>query len=300
MSLIRAALRQSEGDGQRSPAKARAGDRATYRHRRDLLGIAVGVVFGLSLAYGVHHWRAEQTPELVSVAPLAETAGNKVNAMLAHPPLAQAQVASQPPSLSDAKPEPVVAALNEPTLQPESQVAAEALSTPLPEPVADAPAGANTSSGVASTDSIQTDDAPESRRQPVRIERIDQTEVETMGPEQRLAALRRSLHAGQRSEAEQHLLALHQMLPSASLTRLRVDAWWARETEQSEQAISHYREIRQRLPDDLDAGLNLASLYWQTGRSDSAREVVRELRERYPDVAQVDHYWSIMRPQRSS
>lgn len=316
MSLIYSALRNGDSPratGARAPVAPRAGSvptRGVVGRQRDLGVVVFGIALGLLLALGLQllEWNpasagGESLVESRSPAATVEPAPREL-AFLPEPLAMPAGVIESTPQQPAADLTPVLARPL-PEVAKASKVAEPAVVNeplavePLPEVVPQAVTVASTTENVSERGTVTASVTPEpsARPEPVRVERIDEPEP-GMDPQQRIAAMRQAMADGDERLAARHLQALEEALPESSLTLLRVQAWWQRENDQPEQAIVLYQQVLERLPDDMDAGLNLAALYWQQQRADSALDILRELRQRHPESAQVERYWQIMRPGR--
>lgn len=92
-----------------------------------------------------------------------------------------------------------------------------------------------------------------------------------------LAALDNALAAHDAQASAQLLSTLGRQLPDSSLTLLRARAWAAHSQGDSNAADTHYRAVLQRLPDDEQAGVNLALLEAARGDGDAAQARLRRL-----------------------
>jgi len=79
-------------------------------------------------------------------------------------------------------------------------------------------------------------------------------------------------------------------LPPESITLLQLRAWYKMQSGDKTQAISLYRQIVGRIPDDETATVNLALLYWKAGQQDEARHLIGALAERRPESETVQRY----------
>jgi len=92
---------------------------------------------------------------------------------------------------------------------------------------------------------------------------------------------------GDLSAARQALAQLDTQLPEESLTLLRMQAWIAHAGNDAGNAEKLYRRIVERVPDDINAGVNIALLDARRGDADAARRRLIRLSGRYPRSPQV-------------
>jgi hypothetical protein len=83
--------------------------------------------------------------------------------------------------------------------------------------------------------------------------------------------------------AQEALYAVELLLPEKSLTVLRLRAWLALSTGDDPMAGHLYREILERLVDDLDSSINLAIIEARGGRAEEARRIILDISRRLPD-----------------
>lgn len=94
---------------------------------------------------------------------------------------------------------------------------------------------------------------------------------------EQLAALDSALAANDVEAIPQLLATLSRQLPGNSLTLLRARAWAAHSQGHGDTAETHYRTILRRVPNDEQAGVNLALLEAARGDSDAAQARLRRL-----------------------
>ena len=94
---------------------------------------------------------------------------------------------------------------------------------------------------------------------------------------EQLAALDSALAANDVEAIPHRLATLRRQLPGNSLTLLRARAWAAHSQGDGDTAETHYRTILRRVPDDEQAGVNLALLEAARGDSDAAQARLRRL-----------------------
>lgn len=94
---------------------------------------------------------------------------------------------------------------------------------------------------------------------------------------EQLAALDSALAANDVEAIPLLLATLSRQLPGNSLTLLRARAWAAHSQGDGDTAETHYRTILRRVPNDEQAGVNLALLEAARGDSDAAQARLRRL-----------------------
>ncbi|MDC7805923.1 hypothetical protein PQS31_03685 [Luteimonas sp BLCC-B24] len=90
-------------------------------------------------------------------------------------------------------------------------------------------------------------------------------------------AIGAAVAAGDRAGADRALASLEALLPSQSLTLLRMQAWIAHDGGAMDAAERLYRQIIERVPDDEVAGVNVALLDAGRGDVDDARQRLKRL-----------------------
>lgn len=264
MSLIYDALRQN---GTASPqatatpvARARGGGRRTgYLW----LGATGSVLLGYALVHTLSGNAAPPVPATATRAPLAAPAAAPATASVAVP-------------VAVAAPAPVAAAAPIPPLPPLAPRAATRTSAPpvagsdVPEPATPAPRLATTPSGqeVVHVQSQQMNITVSTRR-PAR-DAGPAADASARIPDA-LASLQRAVAQGDATAIDQQLQALRQLLPADSLTLLRNEAWVAHNRGDLVTAEDRYRQILSRVPEDTQAGVNLALLEAGRGQTDVAQ-----------------------------
>lgn len=264
MSLIYDALRQN---GTASPqatatpvARARGGGRRTgYLW----LGATGSVLLGYALVHALSGNAAPPVPATATRAPLAAPAAAPATASVTVP-------------VAVAAPAPVAAAAPIPPLPPLAPRAATRTSAPpvagsdAPAPATPAPRLATTPSGqeVVHVQSQQMNITVSTRR-PAR-DAAPVADTSARIPDA-LASLQRAVAQGDAAAIEQQLQALRQLLPADSLTLLRNEAWVAHNRGDLVTAEDRYRQILSRVPEDTQAGVNLALLEAGRGQTDVAQ-----------------------------
>ncbi|QDW67460.1 tetratricopeptide repeat protein [Luteimonas granuli] len=100
-------------------------------------------------------------------------------------------------------------------------------------------------------------------------------------------AIEAAVAAGDFDAARQALASLESMLHADSLTLLRMRAWVAHGSEDMAAAEQLYRRIAERVPDDINAGVNIALLDARRGDVADARSRLRRLSNRHSRSPQV-------------
>lgn len=264
MSLIYDALRQN---GTASPqatatpvARARGGGRRTgYLW----LGATGSVLLGYALVHALSGNAAPPVAATATRAPLAAPAAAPATASVTVP-------------VAVAAPAPVAATAPIPPLPPLAPRAATRTSaapvagSDVPAPATPAPRLATTPSGqeVVHVQSQQMNITVSTRR-PAR-DAGPAADTSARIPDV-LASLQRAVAQGDAAAIEQQLQALRQLLPADSLTLLRNEAWVAHNRGDLVTAEDRYRQILSRVPEDTQAGVNLALLEAGRGQTDVAQ-----------------------------
>lgn len=264
MSLIYDALRQN---GTASPqatatpvARARGGGRRTgYLW----LGATGSVLLGYALVHALSGNAAPPAAATATRAPLAAPAAAPVTASVTVP-------------VAVAAPAPVAATAPIPPLPPLATrdttrtSAAPVAGSDVPAPATPAPRLATTPSGqeVVHVQSQQMNITVSTRR-PAR-DAAPAADTSARIPDA-LASLQRAVAQGDAAAIEQQLQALRQLLPADSLTLLRNEAWVAHNRGDLVTAEDRYRQILSRVPEDTQAGVNLALLEAGRGQTDVAQ-----------------------------
>ena len=264
MSLIYDALRQNgtaSPQGTATPvARARGGGRRTgYLW----LGATGSVLLGYALVHALSGNAAPPVAATATRAPLAAPAAAPATASVTVP-------------VAVAVPAPVAAAAPIPPLPPLAPRAATRTSAPhvagsdVPAPATPAPRLATTPSGqeVVHVQSQQMNITVSTRR-PAR-DAAPAADTSARIPDA-LASLQHAVAQGDAATIEQQLQALRQLLPADSLTLLRNEAWVAHNRGDLVTAEDRYRQILSRVPEDTQAGVNLALLEAGRGQTDVAQ-----------------------------
>jgi Tetratricopeptide repeat len=83
--------------------------------------------------------------------------------------------------------------------------------------------------------------------------------------------------------ALEQLKAVQQQTPPGNVSRVRAEAWYALRTGDIAGAKRGYADILDRLPDDEEASINLASLEAREGRGEAARQLLAAALRSHPD-----------------
>jgi hypothetical protein len=264
VSLIYDALHQN---GTASPqatatpvARARGGGRRTgYLW----LGATGSVLLGYALVHALSGNAAPPVAATATRAPLAA-------------PAAAPAAASVTVPVAVAAPAPVAATAPIPRLPPLAPrattrtSAAPVAGSDVPAPATPAPRLATAPSGqeVVHVQSQQMNITVSTRR-PAR-DAGPAADISARIPDA-LVSLQRAVAQSDAAAIEQQLQALRQLLPADSLTLLRNEAWVAHNRGDLVTAEDRYRQILSRVPEDTQAGVNLALLEAGRGQTDVAQ-----------------------------
>lgn len=106
------------------------------------------------------------------------------------------------------------------------------------------------------------------------------------------------MSAGNYEQARSHLSKLQSKLPAQSITLLRMQAWYSVDTSDDDSARGLFLRILDRVPNDQNAGVNIALIDWRAQRFASALARIDRLHQMYPDSALVSQNWRSMHDQR--
>lgn len=106
------------------------------------------------------------------------------------------------------------------------------------------------------------------------------------------------MSAGNHEQARSHLGKLQSKLPAQSITLLRMQAWYAVDTSDDDSARGLFLRILDRVPDDQNAGVNIALIDWRAKRYSAALARIDRLHQLYPDSSLVSQNWRSMHDQR--
>lgn len=122
-----------------------------------------------------------------------------------------------------------------------------------------------------------------------------QSEVDSdQGMASRVDAFNAAMSSGNHAQARDALAAIKTRLSPQSVTLLRMQAWYAMDSGDDVAALDLYQRILERLPDDVNAGVNVALIDWRASRKQAARTRIDELHTLHPDMALVTRYWQVM------
>ncbi|MBD9370289.1 hypothetical protein [Xanthomonas sp. XNM01] len=102
-----------------------------------------------------------------------------------------------------------------------------------------------------------------------------------------ISAIEAAIADGDTARARQALTELEALLPSSSLTLLRMQAWVAHRGGDMTSAEQLYLRIAERVPDDENAGVNIALLSAGRGDVEDARLRLTRLAGRHNRSALV-------------
>ncbi len=305
MSLIHDALREQDGPVppvRPAPRASWWASRSAQARGGMLLATAGVVGFLLAgtllLSFGK---RGESGPPARAGASAASPARPPADAAATGPAITAVPSASpamvhapQPPfpgaAAADAPRTPetlAMPALAPPPDRPDAGVADAAVDmepTPAAPPPVRAPAP-SPADAVASSEGT----APAIR---IKVERRTDTApagtgMDNRAVEQAVGEVESAMAGGDLPAARQALARLGALLPPESLTLLRMQAWIAHAGNDTAQAESLYRRIAERVPEDVNAGVNIALLDARRGEADAARQRLTQLSGRYPRSPQV-------------
>jgi hypothetical protein len=106
------------------------------------------------------------------------------------------------------------------------------------------------------------------------------------------------MSAGNYEQARSHLSKLQSKLPAQSITLLRMQAWYSVDTSDDATAREYFLRILDRVPDDQNAGVNVALIDWRAKRTSAALARIDRLHQLYPDSTLVSQNWRSMHDQR--
>lgn len=106
------------------------------------------------------------------------------------------------------------------------------------------------------------------------------------------------MSAGNYEQASSHLSKLQSKLPAQSITLLRMQAWYSVDTSDDDTARGLFLRIIDRVPDDQNAGVNIALIDWRAKRFSAALARIDRLYQIYPDSSLVSQNWRSMHDQR--
>lgn len=111
--------------------------------------------------------------------------------------------------------------------------------------------------------------------------------AESVAPElsvdKRLALFLQADSSNDMPGALEQLKAVQQQTQPGNVSRVRAEAWYALRTGDTVGAKRSYADILDRLPDDEEASINLASLEARDGRGEAARQLLSTALRSHPD-----------------
>ena len=106
------------------------------------------------------------------------------------------------------------------------------------------------------------------------------------------------MSSGNYDQAYSHLSKLQSKLPAQSITLLRMQAWYAVDTSDDNAARGLFLRILDRVPEDQNAGVNVALIDWRAKNFSAALARIDRLHQKYPDSSLVSQNWRSMHDQR--
>ncbi len=106
------------------------------------------------------------------------------------------------------------------------------------------------------------------------------------------------MSSGNYDQAYSHLSKLQSKLPAQSITLLRMQAWYAVDTSDDNAARGLFLRILDRVPEDQNAGVNVALIDWRDKNFSAALARIDRLHQKYPDSSLVSQSWRSMHDQR--
>ncbi len=113
-----------------------------------------------------------------------------------------------------------------------------------------------------------------------------------------VASFRDAMAQGDHAKAKTALGSLEAGLSPQSLTLLRMQAWYAVDSGNDSTARGIYTSVLQRLPDDINAGVNVALIDWRAGQHAGALQRINAMYTQHPDSDLVKRNWQVMHQQR--
>lgn len=293
MSLIYDALKEQTGPATTGRARTRASWWAAQTERtRTTLLLAGLLVLAVPLTYAatsaLKHRGPLPQPPVATSEPQAPMAVEKAQAA----PLAGLAVAES----VDVEAGAPLATVAAPPLEP------VVASAPQPAPAVDArnagpavPAPPVAAAGAADTIAAAPAAASPSAPSPISIKVERRTGAGTTArPDaddgqvaRTVADIESAMSTGDLPAARRALAQLDAQLPGESLTLLRMQAWVSHADNDAANAERLYRRIVERVPDDINAGVNIALLDARRGDLDDARQRLTRLSGRYPRSQQI-------------
>lgn len=307
------------GDGRSSPATTRHVPRATgwsslpKQGRWLLLGVVLAGPVGFLIARGTGETPPSQVAKQATIpttteepaasvqapsgTPLATTSARTAPAPSATPIKgAAAQIEEERPAIA---PLPAITLAERPAQAPSPapptaaalpSVAPTKQATELPSPV---PSGGSASIPAPSP-ALQSQNTSQLKisvsQAPIAITKTASDGGGEPDPQQVKAALSRlqaAVAAGDEQISSSTLSELQALLPTNSLTLLRARALAAHGSGDLDAAVRYYRSILQRVPEDEQAGVNLALIDARQGDIGAARERLSRMSSRNVDSQMI-------------
>ncbi len=313
MSLIHDALKESGAVAQPSRPAARgawwARQPATTRRLLPAAAIVLAAVPVL-LVQGLRNRHDDTAPAAaITAAPVAASPATALEPALPAVSLTGSETVPAPApeaiaaldTLGRQLPEHL--AENIPVAPPAAApVMAPTLATAQPAPVPQNAEGTSTdnTSGHSTPPAAHTAraTAPEIASQPmsIKVERrgVDghaagkaNGAIDDVAVERAVVGIEAAMAAGDLPTAQQTMTQLETLLPAESLTLLRMQAWLSHAGGDGGAAERLYRKIAERVPGDINAGVNIALLEARRGELDDARRRLAQLSGRHPRSPQV-------------
>ena len=298
MSLIHDALKESGSVATPSRPAARgswwARQPAATRRLLPVAAIAL-VAVPMLLLSGVRALRGDAAPTTVVAAAQPITAAEPALpvAPASHTDAVSASVLEQPEHPTESSPPPPIAIsrVEEPALvavQP-SPAPQDGEGAPIgKEPAHAAPPAAHTTLPALAEASPQPISIKVKRHGgDARAASKAGDATDDAAVERAVAGMEAALAAGDPPAAHQAMARLEALLPAESLTLLRMQAWLAHADGEGAAAERLYRKIAERVPGDINAGVNIALLEARRGELDDARQRLTQLSGRHPRSPQV-------------
>lgn len=168
----------------------------------------------------------------------------------------------------------------------------------IPAPPKAIPEAAAAQSRLASTAESAEDDAPMIGSDNfIRVGRQPQPAAD-QDVSRLVATFRAAMARADHTSAKAALDQMGAALSPRSLTLLRMQAWYAVDSGDDAGARERYSRLLQRLPDDINAGVNVALIDWRAGRQAQALQRINEMYTQHPDSELVKRNWQVMHQQR--
>ena len=244
---------------------------------RGLSGQVVALVAGMALAGGGAwlYWAGKASNNVPAPVPAAQIAIAPMAAPLPTPVLAPlpAPVAVAAPALKAQEPRALVAPAK--AAAPAATAVVPAVAAVAIAPAASAPAA------VAAAPEVKPVVRPLNTQVVVTIEPtpFDVREV--------FQSFVQLLQTGQLAEAQSAADKITGALGSNHVMSLRAQGYVALKKNELGLARGHYLQLQQLLPEDREAGLNLALIEWRQGNKEAAAKRVARLLEKYPGDAEL-------------